>query len=130
MQFEEPFFVELRAYGQVDLDGQAVADSLRARIGEIPDRIESVFEQIYPSVYWRRVALRFPEMIRFLHRYSRVGVEDGQAIVNAVLPAQAAHNLIFGAEMLLGSADRCRTREGSQPQSQSPHQVSRNRSPN
>ncbi len=117
MQFDEAFFLELRAYGQVDLDSLALADALQNRIGEIPDKIESVFEQIYPSVYWRRVALRFPEMIRFLHRYSRVGVEDGQAIVNTVLPGQAAHNLLFGAEMLLGMQTGPDAEGGSSPDS-------------
>jgi hypothetical protein len=109
MQFDEPFFVELRAYGQVGLDSPVLADALRDRIAEIPERIESVFERIYPSMYWRRVALRFPEMIRFLYRYTRVGVENDQAIVNTVLPGHAAHNLVFGAEMLLSMESESET---------------------
>ncbi len=99
--FAEPFYLELRAAGQANQDSLAIAQSLRDRMGQVPDRMEQFFGQIYPSVYWRRVALRLPSMIRFLHRYARIGVEDDQAIVNAALPGQAAHNLVFSTEMLL-----------------------------
>ncbi len=40
-------------------------------------------------------------MVRFLQRHIRFATEDDQAVVNAVLPFQAAHNLVFSAVMLL-----------------------------
>jgi hypothetical protein len=101
LQLEDQLYIELRAYGMSGFDDQQMADALKKRVGEIPERIEVILAQVYPSVYWRRVALRFPEMVRFLHEYTRVGVEDQQAIVNVVLPGQAGHNLVFGTEMLL-----------------------------
>src|SRR5688500_6804476 len=42
-------------------------------------------------------------MIRFLHEYTRVGVEGSHAMLNSVVPSQAAHNLFFGGEMVLAS---------------------------
>ncbi len=102
-QFGDPFYVELRAYGQVDHDSAALAGALRQRMQDLPERIEAYFLDYYPPAYWRRVALRVPEMVRFLHRQIRTGVEDDQAIVNAAMPATAAHNLAFAGQMLLVS---------------------------
>ncbi len=101
MQFADPSFFELRATGRTARDALTIGQSLTETVGQIPDRLERFLGQVDPSAYWRRVAVRFPMMIRFLHRYARVGIEDDQAIVNAVLPLEAAHNLIFSGEMLL-----------------------------
>jgi hypothetical protein len=106
MQFGEQYFVELRAYGLAAADGGAVAEALRERLDNVPQQIETLLTQVYPSPYWRRVALRLPEMVRFLLRYTRVGVEDGTAIANAILPGEAAHNLVFATEMLLSTGAR------------------------
>ncbi len=101
LHLTDTFYAELRVCGPSGLESPTITQQLRKRLVQIPDRIEMLFAQMYPPVYWRRVALRVPEMARFLVRYARVGVEDGQVIANVVLPAQAAHNLIFSAEMLL-----------------------------
>ena len=100
-QFDEPFYLELRAYGQVNHDTPALAAALQQRLQEAPDLIEAHFQEFYPPAYWRRVALRVPQMVRFLHQQTRIGVEDNQAIVNAALPAPAAHNLTFAGQMLI-----------------------------
>jgi hypothetical protein len=99
----DTFYVELRACGPAGLESDSIAERLRDRLARIPDQIETLLAQQYPPPYWRRVALRYPEMTRYATRYVRVGVENDQAIANLVLPGQAAHNLVFGAEMLLGS---------------------------
>ena len=101
MQFHNPFYLELRGSGHVSRDSLALAEGLRSRLREVPDRIEAHFEKIYPSPYWRRVALRIPAMVRFIASRLRVGVEDDQAVVNVVLPQSAAHNLAFAGQMLL-----------------------------
>jgi hypothetical protein len=43
-------------------------------------------------------------MIRDLHSNLRVGVESDQAVINSLLPAAAAHNLVLGGELLVSSA--------------------------
>jgi hypothetical protein len=101
MQFGEPFYTELRVNGLIAADAAPIATTLQETLASVPNQIELIFERTYPSMYWRRVALRYPEMIRFAHQYTRVGVEDDQAIANVTLPGVAAHNLIFGAQMLL-----------------------------
>ncbi len=100
VHFGDQVYLELRGYGRTAADSRMLAESLANRIREIPERIESHFQQVYPSPYWRQVALRVPEMIRFLADHTRVGVEDDQAIVNSVLPPVAAHNLVFAGNML------------------------------
>ena len=105
MQFGDPFYGELRARGETNGDGPELAVKLRNRMTELPEKIEERLAQVYPSQYWRRIALRFPEMLRYLERFTRSGVEDGQAVLNVVLPGQAAHNIAFAAEMLWDSAD-------------------------
>jgi hypothetical protein len=99
-QMADTFYVELRAYGHAGADSSPIAAALRERVNELPEAVESLIAGSYPSVYWRRVALRYPEMVRFLQRHTRSGVETDQAVLNAVLPAVAAHNLVFGAMML------------------------------
>lgn len=117
MQWDETFYVELRVYGLTGVDSERVAKKLRQRIDEIPNKIELVLAQVYPAIYWRRVALRFPEMVRFLQKYTRIGVEDNQAIVNAVLPGQASHNLVFAGEMMLGTEGGALPDDAAQPPS-------------
>jgi hypothetical protein len=102
-QFDDPFYLEMRAYGQVNHDTPALAVELQSRLKDAPDLIEAHFQEYYPPTYWRRAALRVPQMVRFLHQQTRVGVEDNQAIVNAALPPTAAHNLTFAAKMLMTS---------------------------
>ena len=57
-----------------------------------------------PPPYWKKLAFRYPGMVRDLHGQMRIGVESEQAIVNSVLPGAAAHNLVLGGELLVATA--------------------------
>jgi len=113
----ETGYLELRGCGRTGADSLQLAESLRQRVRELPTRIEQHFQDVYPDTYWRPIALRMPEMVRFLADYTRVGIEDDQAIVNSVLPPQAIHNLLFASQMLLvaGSGDGTPTITSSTP---------------
>ncbi len=101
---DELFYAELQVVTDVTYDKYQLAMELRERLGQIPDLVEAyVAERLNPSEYWRRVAFRFPLMIRFVHDHSRVAVEDQRAVINVVLPRMAAHNLAFASEMVLAS---------------------------
>ncbi|MHB8955713.1 MAG: serine/threonine-protein kinase [Pirellulaceae bacterium] len=102
----DPAYVELRGYGRTTAESPALAEALGNRLRELPDRIENHFQHVYPSPYWRQVALRVPEMLHFLADYTRVGVENNQVIVNSVLPPAAPHNLVFAGGMLLSPDDQ------------------------
>lgn len=94
-------YLELRGCGRTGADSRQLAEALRERVRELPNRIEAHFQQVYPAPYWRPIALRMPEMVRFLADYTRIGIESDQAVVNSVLPAQAIHNLLFASQMLM-----------------------------
>jgi hypothetical protein len=104
MHLGDHAYFELRMESDIQTDRYQLAAKLRERMAQIPDAIELHFAQLNPPPYWRLVANRYPNMIRYLHENTRVGVEGHHAAVNSVLPAMAAHNLVFGGEMMLASA--------------------------
>jgi len=99
----EPFYFEMRMLGSLDKEPFELAQELRGKLNEVPKQIENYLDRIMPPQYWSRLARRYPLMIGELHKEMRVGVENEQAIVNSVLPAPAAHNLLLGGELLLAS---------------------------
>ncbi len=104
LDFGSYAYGEIRLIGQAEKDSLTLAREMKARVADIPDRLEKyIATQINPPAYWRRVAFRVPSMIDFVHGYTRVGDEDGQAVVNFALPPQAAHNLAFAGAMLVVS---------------------------
>jgi serine/threonine protein kinase len=103
LHFGENFYAELRLIGELTRDKNMLAGDLRKRLEEVPDNIENYIVALNPPTYWKKVALRYPSMIRLLSRNTRVGVEDDVATVNAIGPGPLAHNLFFGGELALMS---------------------------
>jgi hypothetical protein len=97
------FYLEMRMYGSVGRQGDVLARDFRERLSQLPNRIESYIDSLAPPPYWRRVSRRFPLMIGFLHDQMRLGAEGDQAVVNAVLPTEAAHNLVVASELAMAS---------------------------
>jgi eukaryotic-like serine/threonine-protein kinase len=65
--------------------------------------LEDYFVTLNPPAYWKKLAFRYPAMIRELHNQMRTGVDNETAMVNSVLPAAAAHNLVLGGELLVST---------------------------
>lgn len=103
MHFGDPFYVEMRLSSTLDLDKGKLAAEMRDRMAQLPNQIEDYIVRLSPHPYWRRLALRIPPMIRFLHQQTRIGTEGDHAIINAMLPGVAAPNLAAGAELTLVS---------------------------
>lgn len=103
LHLADNFYFEMRMESDIQTDRFQLASHVRERMAEIPGKIESYIAELNPHPYWRLVAFRYPAMIRFLHEHTRIGVEGNHAMLNAVLPRQAAHNLVFGGEMVLAS---------------------------
>lgn len=97
-------FVEMRLTSNLNKEPYKLAAELRDRLEQVPDLAFDYIATLGTNPYWERVRLQFPNMIRYLHGKARIGVEDDTATINARLPGPAAHNLAFGAEMLLMSA--------------------------
>ncbi len=99
------------AYGEVRLvsesstDPRQLARQLQSRLADIHYQMkEYVSFKLDPPDYWRRIAFGLPDMVKFLHGQSRVGAEDGHAVLNFYVPSKAAPNLTFGGAMLMQSA--------------------------
>ncbi len=103
MHFDQQFYFEMRMRSQVGTTPIDLANQLRERLEQIPDRLESYIDTVKPPPYWTRLARRFPLQIGFLHRNTRVGVEGRQAVINSAMPAHAAPNLIASGELLMAS---------------------------
>jgi len=104
MHFSDHFFVELRTIGSLDLNKKKLSDELSGRLNQIPEKIESYVVAMDPHPYWKRLALRYPQMIRLLHANARSGVEDDQVVINSVLHLSAAHNIVYGTELVIAQA--------------------------
>jgi hypothetical protein len=96
-------YLELRMLPSLDQDAYQLAQALRDRLDQVPSALEDYLVRLDPPAYWKKLAFRFPAMVRELHNYLRIGVENEQAVVNSVLPPFAAHNLVLGGELLLHS---------------------------
>jgi hypothetical protein len=107
----EQFYVEFRGVAPIDRPPLELVDLLRNRWEQVPERIESLVAALNPDPHGRLVVNRFPRMMQLARDYTRGGVEDGQIVLNAYLPAAAAHNLAVGADLtLLESAGTARPR--------------------
>jgi serine/threonine protein kinase len=108
----DQLYFELRMESDVVVDRVVLATQFRDRMQEIPQAIETYMVNLNPGPYWRAVAFRYPGMISFLHEHTRIGVDGNHAVVNSVLPVIAAHNLVFGGEMMLASTPGMTVIEG------------------
>jgi hypothetical protein len=103
VHLDERFYVEMRLHGTLDREKGKLASQMRDRLAQVSVQVENYLARLTLHPYWRKLALRFPPMIRELHHQTRVGVEADHALMNAVLPAVAASNLLAAAELTLAS---------------------------
>ncbi len=104
MHFGSEFYFESRMLGSLSKDKYQLAKEMRERLQEVPNRLTDYFVTLTPPPYWKKLSFLYPQMVARLHDNMRVGVESEQAVVNSVLPAAAAHNLVLGGELLIATA--------------------------
>ena len=103
MHFGPAFYLEARLQGQLSKDRQTMVGDYRTRLKELPNSIENLLNVVDAPMYWKKIHNRYRGMIIDLQEQIRVGVEGDQAVINAYLPGNAAHNLILGGELLVMS---------------------------
>lgn len=113
-------FLELRAVAPPETKPNELAVQLRQRVSDLPQQIAAQVAGLPPQPYSRQVVDRFPKMLQLLDQYTRSGVDDRQAVLNAYLPGAAAHNLILATELLLAMQDGDETTMGGSTASNSP----------
>ena len=96
-------YVELMYLRRLGAASGSPVEAIQDRLRQMPELVERYVASLDPPPYWRVVALRYPQMIRYLYGQSRVGAEGDMTVVNAALPPAAAHNLVFATEMALTS---------------------------
>lgn len=101
--FGDLTYFEMRLFGDLGNRGYTLAEKMSKRVEAFPTEIENYIAFISASPYWRKVANRYPQMIRALSRNSRIGAVGEQAIMNAYLPASAGHNLVAGTELVIAA---------------------------
>lgn len=98
------FYWEVRLLSSLSKEKSILASEFRDRLQTVPVSIRKYIAAMNPPEYWKEFAFMFPGMITQLHAQTRVGVEEESAVVNCILPAVAAHNLVLGTELSLATA--------------------------
>ena len=112
----QEFYSELRAQTKVDKPPRELADDFRKRMEEVPGKLEDYFAgPLDAPQYWKKLANRMPGMVRELHDETRVAAEGNQAVINAVLPGPAAHNLVLAGELTISTAPGVATTVAATP---------------
>ncbi|MFN3191304.1 MAG: hypothetical protein ACE361_12340 [Aureliella sp.] len=101
---DESWFYELRIVGTANQEAAAFAVKLSRGVQGLADRVEAWFVEELPHPHWRALALRYPQMLRTFSRWTRIGVEDGVAVLNGYLPVGAADNLLLASSIALNDA--------------------------
>jgi hypothetical protein len=96
---EPSWYGELRLMGNQLQEAGQRTESMREMVLSWADRAERSMVEQPAHPYWRAIAVRLPQMLRSTQPYTRLGVENGQSILNFYLPPQAAPNLLTAAWM-------------------------------
>ncbi|QDV23307.1 serine/threonine protein kinase [Aureliella helgolandensis] len=101
VQWQPQLYVEWQVIGQSDRDAGKISSKLAEEIQTLGSRVETWFVDEAPHPHWRALALRYPQMLQLVSRYTRVSVEDGVAIANLYLPSDASINLLLASWIAL-----------------------------
>ena len=123
LHFGDELYFEMRMLGSLDKEPYKLASELKDRLNQTPASLEDYFVTLTPPAYWKKLAFRYPAMVRDLHTNLRIGVESDQAVVNSVLPGSAAHNLVLGGELLVATAPGAAIATTTTPEKQPPKTI-------
>src|SRR5207249_221666 len=71
--FGDEFYFEGRLRASLDKEPYALAEELRDRLAKIPSSLEDHFVSLSPPPFWKKLANRYPLMVRELYKETRVG---------------------------------------------------------
>lgn len=96
-------FLELRVIAQEDWAPRRTRLHLEREVQAIPRRVTDFLGRVQLDPHWQPLALRFPDMTRFVAEQARFATEGRQIAVTAALPVEAIHNLLLASELALAS---------------------------
>jgi hypothetical protein len=97
----DSLFLEMRLLNSFDAKPDVAADQTKQQLEKLPESVERFVVSLNAQPYGRFMLRRFPDMVKLLKEFTRVGSEDNQTVLRSYLPAAAAHNLALGAELAL-----------------------------
>ena len=121
IHFGDPLYWELRVVGDASMPETESSRRLMAESKRWPKATLTAIQAIPWSPHAGSVLERYPQMIELVTRYTRRGVDRGQAILNGYLPGKAGHNLLLATELYLAESQGAATSVGS-PQRATPPQ--------
>lgn len=99
MHWDAYWHVELLLVPRLGRTPGDVAQTLRQKLKQIPDRVEGYLSRIPMLPYWQRLAIRYPSMVRFVCDFARIQAHAKQVQANVVLPRDATHNLFLATDL-------------------------------
>jgi serine/threonine protein kinase len=118
---DENFYIEARLVNDPQTTSPAqLAEALSQRLGQLGTNVEDYVSRIGLDSYSSRLLIRLGAMSRFVEQQLRVEAADGQVVVNAYLPAVAAHNLALGGELAIVRPGKGITGSSPPPSNQPP----------
>ncbi len=102
---EPRWYMELRLISSETRDITKFASAIKSSLVVLPDEFEKGLSSgvaLHP--YWRALGLRYPQMMRAMNRYLRVGLEDGQVVANVYLPTEAIGNIAIASWMAVNQS--------------------------
>jgi len=103
VHFADHCYLELDAVASLDVKPDILAGELKSRLDGLAGRVEEYCAML-SSPYGRVLVMRLPTMIRMLVGNMRSGAEGGGAVINALLPRHAGHNLALATELALAQS--------------------------
>lgn len=97
-------YAEGRFIGSLAAEPFGLAESLRARIQGGSKLIGNAIALLGPTPYWQSLGSKFPTMLEFAYKFTRVGADGKQAVINIALPSYAAPNLLAATELTLSAS--------------------------
>ncbi|MDA7950534.1 MAG: hypothetical protein MPJ24_03515 [Pirellulaceae bacterium] len=97
----ENVYAEIRFEGTLSKPARQLVQEFSPRFIAIPDGVEDYLISLTPDPHWRKLAIRIPQMLRFLASNVRLGTEEDQMVSNVILPENSLHNFLAGAELLV-----------------------------
>jgi len=98
---DDRLFLELRAIGRLEAKPERLAQSLQARVANLPKQIDDFLLDTDVTRHSKKLLNRFPQMLRELVAFLRADGDPDEAILRCYLPAVAAHNFARAAELAL-----------------------------
>ena len=96
---DDDFFAEARLYAPATVQPVELAMRYQDAVNGLEGRFSTYLASLNPHPYSRDFLFRFPSMITRLGLYTRVGVDEKQAVLRCYLPSIAAHNLALGTQL-------------------------------